>query len=74
MKLALSSILGDLIQENRVHLNEVSKNTGIPKSTLFGWRYGAKPQNFEQLKRLAEYFNVEVHFLLYGANEKRGER
>lgn len=43
---------------------QVSKDTGIPKSTFSEWKSGRSKPKVEKLKILADYFGVDVIYFL----------
>ena len=43
---------------------QVSKDTGIPKSTFSEWKSGRSKPKVEKLKILADYFGVDVRYFL----------
>ena len=43
---------------------QVSKDTGIPKSTFSDWKSGRSKPKVEKLKILADYFCVDVGYFL----------
>ena len=43
---------------------QVSKDTGIPKSTFSEWKSGRSKPKVEKLKILADYFGVDVGYFL----------
>lgn len=43
---------------------QVSKETGIPRSTLSEWNAGKYVPKADKLKKLAEYFGVKIEDLL----------
>lgn len=43
---------------------QVSKDTGIPKSTFSDWKSGRSKPKADKLKILADYFGVEIGFFL----------
>ncbi|RME18057.1 MAG: XRE family transcriptional regulator [Bdellovibrio sp.] len=47
-------------------LSDVSKATGIPKSTLSEWTAGREPKISEALLKLAQYLGVSLEELLTG--------
>jgi transcriptional regulator with XRE-family HTH domain len=44
----------------------VSKATGIQKSTFSDWKHGRSAPKVEKLKKIADYFNVSLDYLMYG--------
>ena len=57
-------ILKDLIDEKRLTIQEFSKQTKTPKTTIDGWLYQKRKPDFESIKALSQYFNVSADYLL----------
>ncbi len=66
----LSKQLKKLLQQNGVSVTHLSKVTKVPSQTIFNWASGAKPRDFDQVKRIADHFNVTLDFLVYGVELK----
>lgn len=45
---------------------QVSKETGIPRSTFSDWKNGKYLPKKEKLQKLADYFNVSLEYLTTG--------
>lgn len=45
---------------------KVSKDTGIPQSTLSNWKAGRSNPKVDKLKILADYFGVSIEYFLKG--------
>ena len=43
---------------------EVSKNTGVPTSTLTNWKYGRYTPKVDKLKKIADYFGKPIEYFL----------
>ena len=43
---------------------EVSKNTGVPTSTLTNWKYGRYTPKLEKIKKIADYFGKPIEYFL----------
>ena len=52
-----------LMQKNNVKAAEVSRRTGISKSTLSKWKNGVSTPKMDKLKIIADYFHVSVEWL-----------
>ena len=65
MKVQIGFVLKRLLEDRRVTLKEVSKATAIPSSTLSEWLNNRSPKNPEQIVKVAKYFEVSLHFLLF---------
>ena len=67
--------LEKMMKEKRVSLRVLSAAIDVPAKTIHGWISGsgnALPRNADVLKRLADYFNVSTHFLIFGEEDGRG--
>ena len=53
-----------LMQENNYTLKKVSENTGIPVTTLSGYKKNLRTPKKENAIKLADYFDVSVPYLL----------
>lgn len=58
------------MDEKDLSIREVAKIAGVASSTISGWRTGNAPDNFLAVRKIAEYFNVSVGFLLTGEQDK----
>lgn len=43
---------------------EVSKNTGVPTSTLTNWKYGRYAPKVDKIKKIADYFGKPIEYFL----------
>lgn len=62
--------LRGLMQERNLTAKEISRATGISKSTLSEWLGGRVPRFGEDVVKLAQFLNVSLEFL---ANGKEAE-
>lgn len=60
----------ELCSKNDVTPYKVGKETGISSSTLSDWKSGRSVPKQEKLKKIADYFGVDVGFF-YDDNETR---
>lgn len=58
-----SKNLKKLITEQRITIAELSKKTGIPKTTLTEWRNGRKPTLSPELFALCKYYKTSIEEL-----------
>ena len=56
-----------LRNERKLTDYRVSKDTGIPASTLTCWKNGRSTPKIDKIMRLANYFDVPVSIFLNGA-------
>jgi len=68
-----SKIFEQLLEEKNLSLSTVSSKTGVPRTTLQYWVTGNNPEDYTAVKRLAEFLNVSLSFLLTGSEEKTKE-
>lgn len=60
IKEIFSSNLNKLIEQKRVTVAEVARETGIAYQTVSDWRNGKAMARGEGLQKLADYFNVNI--------------
>lgn len=53
----------ELLEEKNCRNIDVSKATGIPPSTFSDWKKGKSSPKLDKLKKIADYFNVQVEYL-----------
>lgn len=53
-----------LLQRTGKTAYQVSKDTGIPQSTLSDWKNGRSTPKVDKLKKIADYFGVPLETLL----------
>lgn len=73
MKRNFGEILHSLMKERRISGRSLAKEIGVPYKKLQEWLGpGARmPRDPEVLKKVSDYFNVTIHFLLFGEEEPR---
>ncbi|PWL41359.1 MAG: XRE family transcriptional regulator [Clostridiales bacterium] len=57
-------VFSDLLQEKKLSLYKVSKETNIPKSIVYEWASGEREPVSEYLITLADYLDCSTDFLL----------
>lgn len=70
MTIKLKSILKGLIHEKDITAAQLARSTKIPPQTLNNWLSGQMPRNLDQLKAVADYFQVSLDYLIYGSRSK----
>jgi repressor LexA len=61
--MSFSEILNNLLSRNKKTAYRMSKETGISERLIGYWKNGKVPEG-ENLKKVADYFNVSVDYLL----------
>lgn len=52
-------------------LIELSKASKVPKQTLHNWLSGAEPRSVDQLKAVADVFDLTIEELCYGVKTQK---
>ena len=52
----------NLLKINKTTVYRVSKDTGISPSTLTDWKYGRSMPKADKLRKIAEYFDVNINY------------
>lgn len=60
-----------LMKERGITPYRVSADTGIPQSTLSGWKTFCRMPQRRTLKKIADYFGVSVEYLKGETDEKK---
>lgn len=67
-------IFASLLKEKGVRASDVSKATGLSSTFFTEWKKGkSKNPNPANLKKIADYFNVTVDYLMTGEESKESE-
>ena len=64
-----SKYLIAVLDEKNINISELSRHTGVPKSTIHSWLKGRSP-NLEQLNKVADFLNVTLDYLTSGKKLK----
>lgn len=65
----LSESLRFLLKQKKISARQLSKDTGIPQSTLMDLLEGKKEPSIKHLPVLSKYFGTTIDFLLTGQNQ-----
>lgn len=66
-------VFEQLLQNFGVTAYKVSKETGIPQSTLSDWKRGRSIPKQDKLQKIADYFNVSLEYLMTGEEKEGGK-
>lgn len=69
MALQIGRVLTQLLATRRLTVREVSQATGVPSSTLVEWKTNRSPRNPDQVRQVARFLGVSLHFLLFGEED-----
>lgn len=72
-KNSFGEILEELMASKRVSISMLAKELAVPAKTIQEWvgTGGRIPRNLDSIKKLSEYFDVSVHYLLFGEEDAR---
>ena len=63
--------LKTLLRQKATSTNELAREINTSPKTIADWLTGRTPRDLDAVKRCAEFFDVSVHFLLYGQEDKK---
>ena len=66
-------VFENLLKINNVSAYRVSKDLGMPYSTLSEWKAGRSTPKADKLQKLADYFNVTIEYLMGNDSELEPE-
>ena len=69
MSTEIGKVFSKIVQERRLTLKEISKATGVPATTLAEWQANRTPKNPVQVRAIAKFLGVSLHFLLFGEED-----
>lgn len=73
-EIKIGQVLKRVLRDQRKTLKEVSRETGIPYSTLHTWHENRQPKDVMKAQRLARYFGISLHELLFDRPDVHEER
>jgi transcriptional regulator with XRE-family HTH domain len=68
-KPCLDRILNQLMANRKISISRLARETGVPKSSLFEWTTGRAPRNLGDIRRIAAYFQISLHYLIFGEED-----
>lgn len=71
MKTQIGKVFTQIIKDRRLTLKEISQAAGVPASTLAEWQSNRTPKNPTQVRAVANYLGVSLHFLLFGEEDQQ---
>lgn len=66
MELKLGTILRHEMKTHGLTLKALEEMTGVPASTLSEWCQNRSPRNIVQVRKIADFLGVSIHYLLFG--------
>lgn len=68
-KLRISKTLNELLDKNNLTLRKLSKESGVPVSTLSEYKKNNRNPNAEDLAKVADALDCSIHYLLFGLED-----
>lgn len=69
-ELCIGKTLTLLLEKRRMTVKELSFKSGVPQKTIYHLLSGRKG-DIQTIEKLAEAFNVSLHYILYGCPDTR---
>lgn len=70
MTIKIKTILKKLLHEQDITAAQLARATKIPPQTINNWLSGQEPRSLNQIKTVADYFEISVDHLVYGLDIK----
>lgn len=64
-------VFAQLLKQKGVTAYRVSVETGVSQGSLSDWKNGKSRPKYESIKKIADYFDVSVDYLLNGPDNKK---
>jgi transcriptional regulator with XRE-family HTH domain len=58
------------MEERKLTIAELSRTSGVGRSTIQGWLHGARPRDLQDVKRVANTLKVTFEFLCLGQEDR----
>lgn len=68
-EIKIGLVVKRMLWKTRKNLKQISKETGIPYSTLHTWKENRPPKDVLKAQLLADYFEISLCELLFDKNE-----
>lgn len=69
--MSFSKRLKFLRKESDLYQKELAEKIGVSRTTITQYENGAREPNYETLKKLANFFEVSIDYLLGNTNQRR---
>lgn len=65
-------VFSDLLQKNNINTSQLSKDIGISEAVLSKWKNGKTNPNYDNIKKLSQYFKVSINYLFETNDNENG--
>lgn len=62
------------LESNGLTTSQLARKSGVPNTTIADWLTGRKPRNLDQVKKVADAFNISIDHLVYGEGVREAEK
>ncbi|PFA62913.1 hypothetical protein CN378_17895 [Bacillus sp. AFS015802] len=62
--------LKEIREKSDLTLDEFANKINLTKGIIWSYEFGKKEPSINHLKRIAEFFNISLEFLIYGVDKK----
>ncbi|MCB9072503.1 MAG: helix-turn-helix transcriptional regulator [Bdellovibrionaceae bacterium] len=69
--MTLKTQLKALLKQNDLSAAQLARKSGLPRQTISDWLSGSMPRNINQVKKIADAFNVSLDYLCYGEKSQK---
>ena len=66
-----ATTLKTLIRQKASSVNDLAREINVSPKTINDWLTGRTPRDLDAVKRCSQFFDVSVHFLLYGEDDRQ---
>lgn len=66
-----ATTLKTLIRQKASSVNELAREINVSPKTINDWLTGRTPRDLDAIRRCAQFFDVSVHHLLFGIEDKK---
>lgn len=73
MTIKFKIILKKLLQEHDLTAAQLARACKIPPQTINNWLAGQEPRSLIQIRKVADYFEISVDYLVYGQEKIKKE-
>lgn len=70
----LKTQLRAYLKSKGISAAELARLSGVPKQSISDWLAGTSPRNIEQIKRVANVFEISLDQLLFGVEETKSSK
>lgn len=67
----LKKVLKELLHKNDLSVAQLARATGVARQTIDNWIAGQEPRSLTQVKKVADYFGVQVDYLCFGQTKEK---